>query len=138
MLLVLINRARVIGYHDGLPHAFDPDGHMETPVRIKFTSEFARRSHGVFEPTQQPSNEHPLYIYMMDDVTFENPTFEPEGPGDDDYSFDLHDPAPSREPPPDVQQQFNASGDNLQNLAGEAGRAGRPEKSALLTVSTTR
>ena len=23
-LLILINRARVIGYHDGLPHSFDP------------------------------------------------------------------------------------------------------------------
>ena len=59
-LLVLINRARVIGYHSGLPHTFDPQGLAEAPVRIKFASEFARRSHGVFEPTQQPSNEHPL------------------------------------------------------------------------------
>ena len=40
-LLVLINRARIIGYHDGLPHAFDPQGLAEAPVRIKFASEFA-------------------------------------------------------------------------------------------------
>ena len=54
----------------------------------------------------------------MDDVTFENPMFDPDRPGvDDDYSFDL--PDPPMEPPPDVQQQLNASGDNLQNLAGE-------------------
>ena len=59
-LLVLINHARFIGNHDGLPYAFDPEGLTETPVRIKFTSEFAQRSHSVFEPTQQPSNEHPL------------------------------------------------------------------------------
>ena len=54
-LLILINRARVIGYHDSLPHAFDHQGLAEAPVRIKLASEFAR-SHGVFEPTQQPSN----------------------------------------------------------------------------------
>ena len=55
--LILINRARVVCNHDGLPHSFDPQGLAGAPVRIKFTSEFAR-SHGVFEPT--PSNEHPL------------------------------------------------------------------------------
>ena len=54
-LLILINRARVIGYHDRLPHAFDPQGLAEAPVRIKLASEFAR-DHGVFEATQQPSN----------------------------------------------------------------------------------
>ena len=54
-LLILINRAQVIGYHDRLPHAFDPQGLAEAPVRIKLASEFAR-SHGVFEATQQPSN----------------------------------------------------------------------------------
>ena len=54
-LLILINRARVIGYHDRLPHAFDPQWLLEAPVRIKLASEFAR-SHDVFEPTQQPSN----------------------------------------------------------------------------------
>ena len=54
-LLILINRAWVIGYHDRLPHAFDPQGLTEAPVRIKLASLFAR-SHGVFEPTQQPSN----------------------------------------------------------------------------------
>ena len=52
----------------------------------------------------------------MDDVTFENPTFVPDGPGEDD-GFDL--PDPPREPPLDVQQQLNASGDNLQDLQDE-------------------
>ena len=55
-LLILINRARVIGYHDRLPHAFDPQGLAEAPVRIKLAPEFTARSHGVFELTQQPSN----------------------------------------------------------------------------------
>ena len=49
----------------------------------------------------------------MDDVTFENPT---DGPGIDD-DFDL--PDPPMEPPLDVQQQLNASGDNLQYLQDE-------------------
>ena len=52
----------------------------------------------------------------MEDVTFENPTFDPDGPGEDD-SFDLRDPP--MEPPLDVQQQLNASGDNLQILQDE-------------------
>ena len=52
----------------------------------------------------------------MDDVTFENPTFDPDGPGEDD-GFDL--PDPPMEPPLDVQQQLNASGDNLQDLQDE-------------------
>ena len=52
----------------------------------------------------------------MDDVTFENPTFDPDGPGVDD-DFDL--PDPPMEPPFDVQQQLNASGDNLQDLQEE-------------------
>ena len=56
LLLILISRARVIGYHDRLPHAFDPQGLAEAPVRIKLASKFTARSHGVFEPTQQPSN----------------------------------------------------------------------------------
>ena len=55
-LLILINRARVIGYHDRLPHTFDPQGLAEAPVRNKLAPEFTARSHGVFEPTQQPSN----------------------------------------------------------------------------------
>ena len=55
-LLVLVNRARVVSNDDGLPYSFDPEGLTETPVRIKFTSEFARRSHGVFELTPQPPN----------------------------------------------------------------------------------
>ena len=57
--LILINRARVVCNHDGLPHSFDPQGLAEASVRIKLASEFAR-SIGVFEPTQQPSNVHPL------------------------------------------------------------------------------
>ena len=52
----------------------------------------------------------------MDDVTFENPTFDPDGPGEDD-DFDL--PDPPMEPPLDVQQLLNASGDNLQSLQEE-------------------
>ena len=52
----------------------------------------------------------------MDDVTFENPTFDPDGPRVDD-DFDL--PDPPMEPPFDVQQQLNASGDNLQSLQEE-------------------
>ena len=55
-LLILINRARVLGYHDRLPHAFDPQGLAEAPVRIKLAPEFTARSHGVFEPTQKASN----------------------------------------------------------------------------------
>ena len=55
-LLILINRAPVIGYHDGLPHAFDPQELVEAPVRFKLAPEFTDRSHGVFEPTQPPSN----------------------------------------------------------------------------------
>ena len=40
---------------------------------------------------------------------FENPKFDPDGPGkDDDYSFDL--PNSPLDPPLDVQQQLNASG----------------------------
>ena len=48
----------------------------------------------------------------MDDVTFENPTFDPDRPGED-HGFDLTDP--TIEPPLDVQQ----SGDNLQDLQDE-------------------
>ena len=97
-LLVQDSRAWVIGYHDRLPHAFDPEGLTETPVRIKFTSNFARRNHGVFELTPQPSNEASTVNAEMDDVTFKIPMFDPDGPGiDDDYSFDLPDPHP---PPP--------------------------------------
>ena len=56
----------------------------------------------------------------MDDVTFENPTFDPDGPGEDD-DFDLHDTP--MDPPPDVQQQLNTSGDLLQNLRDELRQA---------------
>ena len=56
----------------------------------------------------------------MDDVTFENPTFDPDGPGEDD-DFDL--PDIPMDPPPDVQQQLNTSGDLLQNLRDELRQA---------------
>ena len=52
----------------------------------------------------------------MDDVTFENPMFDPDGPGEDD-DFDL--PDPPMEPPLDVQKLLNASGDNFQGLQEE-------------------
>ena len=55
-------------------------------------------------------NNLQISITAMDDVTFENPMFDPDGPVDDD--FDL--PDPPMEPPFDVQQQLN--GDNLQSL----------------------
>ena len=54
-LLILINRARVIGYHHRLQHTFVPQGLAEAPVRIKLAPKFAG-SHGVFEATQQSSN----------------------------------------------------------------------------------
>ena len=56
----------------------------------------------------------------MDDVTFEKPTFDPDGPGEDD-DFDL--PGTPMDPPPDVQQQLNTSGDLLQNLRDELRQA---------------
>ena len=56
----------------------------------------------------------------MYDVTFENPTFDPDGPGEDD-DFDL--PDTPMDPPPDVQQQLNTSGDLLQNLRDELRQA---------------
>ena len=51
-------------------------------------------------------------------VEFENPTFDPDGTGIDDiYSFDL--PDPPLEPPLDVQQQLDASGERIQSMRGE-------------------
>ena len=55
----------------------------------------------------------------MADFDFENPTFDPNGPGiDDDYSLDLpdaiKDPLPLR-----VQVELNTFGDNIQTLRGE-------------------
>ena len=61
-------------------------------------------------------NNLQISITAMDDVTFENPTFDPDGPGVDD-DFDL--PDPPMEPPFDGQRQLNASGDNLQSLQEE-------------------
>ena len=55
----------------------------------------------------------------MADYDFENPTFDPEGPGiDDDYSLDLPD-AIIDPLPPRVQEELNTSGDNIQTLRGE-------------------
>ena len=56
----------------------------------------------------------------MDDFTFRNPTFDPDGPGEDD-DFDL--PDTPMDPPPDVQQQLNTFGDLLQNLRDELRQA---------------
>ena len=55
----------------------------------------------------------------MADFDFENPTFDPDGPGiDDDYSLDLPD-AIIDPLPPRVQEELNTSGDNIQTLRGE-------------------
>ena len=49
---------------------------------------------------------------------FENPTFDPDGPGiDDDHSFDL--PDPPLDPLPDVQQHLDAFGERIQSMRGE-------------------
>ena len=55
----------------------------------------------------------------MADFDFENPTFDPDGPGiDDDYSLDLPDGI--MDPlPPRVQEELNTSEDNIQTLRGE-------------------
>ena len=54
----------------------------------------------------------------MADFDFENPTFDPDGPGiDDDYSLDLPD-AIMDPLPPRVQEELNISGDNIQTLRG--------------------
>ena len=54
----------------------------------------------------------------MADLDFENPTFDPDGPGiDDDYSFDLTDAI--MDPPLRVHQDLNTSGDHIQSLWGE-------------------
>ena len=59
----------------------------------------------------------------MADYDFENPTFDPDGPGiDDDYSLDLPD-AIMDLLPPRIQQEFNTSGDNIQSLRGEIRKA---------------
>ena len=55
----------------------------------------------------------------MADFNFENPTFDPDGPGiDDDYSLELPD-AIMDPLPPRVQEELNTSGDNIQTLRGE-------------------
>ena len=52
----------------------------------------------------------------MADYDFENPTFDPDGPGiDDDYSLDLPD-AIMDPLPPRVQKELNTSGNNIQSL----------------------
>ena len=66
----------------------------------------------------------------MDDVTFENPTFDPDGPGEDD---NLVLPEPPIEPPPDVQHQLNEYGNVLQNFRDELGQEGpRAQKKRLV------
>ena len=54
----------------------------------------------------------------MADFDFENPTFNPDGPIEDDESLDLPD-AIMNPLPPRVQQELNTSGDNIQSLWGE-------------------
>ena len=55
----------------------------------------------------------------MADFDFENPTFDPDGPGiDNDYSPDLPD-AIMDPLPPRVKAELNTSGDNIQTLRGE-------------------
>ena len=105
---------------------------MTTDCRIPLTPRGSRRERyglslrpNLLEPlcievVRQPSNEYCLQqLLRMADFDFENPTFDPDGPGiNDDYSLDLPDafmdPLPQR-----VQQEFNTSGDNIQTLRGE-------------------
>ena len=57
--------------------------------------------------------------HNMADYNYENPTFDPDGPGiDDDYSLDLPD-AIMDPLPPRVQEELNTPGDNIQSLRGE-------------------
>ena len=67
----------------------------------------------------------------MADYDFENPTFDPDGPGiDDDYSLDLPD-AIMDPLPPRVLQELNTSGDNIQTLRVRLERQNlRPRRSA--------
>ena len=54
----------------------------------------------------------------MDGIDFENPTFDPCGPGiGDDYSFDHADAV--MDSPLRVQQELNTSGDRIQSLRAE-------------------
>ena len=56
----------------------------------------------------------------MDFVTFENPTFDPDGPGiDDDYAEHSLLPDAIMDPPVDVQQQLNTSGECIQSMRDE-------------------
>ena len=65
---------------------------------------------------------------------FENPTFDPDWPGkDDDYSFDL--PDLPLDPPLDVQQQLNASGERILSMRGEI-RQGKLEDQKKRLVDT--
>ena len=55
----------------------------------------------------------------MADFDFENPSFDPDGPGiDDDYSMDLPE-AIMDLLLPRVQEELNTSGDNIHTLRGE-------------------
>ena len=56
-------------------------------------------------------------------MDFENPTFDPDGPGiDDDYSLDLPD-AIMDPLLPRVQEELNTPGDIIQSLRGEIRQA---------------
>ena len=72
------------------------------------------------EVVRQPSNEYCLqHLLRMADFDFENPTFDPDGPGIDfDYSLDLPD-AIMVPLPPRIQQELNTPGDNIQTMRGE-------------------
>ena len=72
------------------------------------------------EVVRQSSNEYCLQqLLRMADFDFENPTFDPDGPGiDDDHSLDLPD-AMMDPLPPRVQEELNTSGDNIQTLHGD-------------------
>ena len=63
----------------------------------------------------------------MDDVTFENPTFDPDGPGEHD-DLVLPDtpppPPPVMEPPFNVQVELNTSGNSLLFLQDELKQEG--------------
>ena len=83
-------------------------------MRIKLAPKFTR-SHYVLKlcDNLQMSCPHKA------DFDFENPRFDPDGPGiDDDCSLDLPD-AIMDPLPPLVQEELNTSGDNIQTLRGE-------------------
>ena len=65
---------------------------------------------------------------------FEIPMFDPDGPGiDNDYSFELLDP--TLDPPLDIQQQLDASGERIQSMRDEI-RQGELEDQKKCLVDT--